>query len=120
MSLRPAVAALACSSCRRAVLGAVLGLTATGVGGLGAGRPQPLAGLAPAFPSWQRRFNSSLGAERRPDSDADSPPTDEAVEQGQDGLNKHWFLDVEPPRHPPSPHIPALPSPPTRLRSSSP
>ncbi|PHH86744.1 hypothetical protein CDD83_9813 [Cordyceps sp. RAO-2017] len=91
MALRPTVASLACCGCRSAVLRAVLG---HGIRSL-AQPPRPL----PASPASQRW----LGLDHGPTS---SPARDEAEDAS---AAKPWFLDVEPPRHAPSPHTPELP-----------
>ncbi|KAF4506106.1 hypothetical protein G6O67_006224 [Ophiocordyceps sinensis] len=108
MSLRPAVAALACYGCRSAVLRAVLGSTWTGVRGLGVQRLQHLAGPTRNFSISQRRLDSTP---RSADDFSPAPALQEEMgDQDGDGAEKHWFLEVEPPRHPPSPHVPALPT----------
>lgn len=111
MPLRPTVGSLTCCGCRSAVFRAVLGSKTAGVRSFGIQRPQKLVGPAREFSPSQRRLFSSPGNEH--DSPHSTASQGDAEDEDQQVTGKHWFLEVEPPRHPPSPHVPALPNAPS-------
>lgn len=107
MISRPAIATLGCCSCRNAIFRAVLGSAAPNIRAFPAPPPRQL-------PSSTRRLFSSerqFGAGARKDEALTTTASSErqVPEQNEDAEEKPWFLEEEPPRHPPSLHTPTLP-----------
>lgn len=109
MISRPAVATLACCGCRNAILRAVATRSTPAFQPLTQRSTHQVSKLAPRFFSSERHNTSSSAApqesasSKQPDDSQESPDDVESV------ADKPWFLEVEPPRHPPSLHTPSLP-----------
>lgn len=109
MIVRPAVAALGCRSCQNTIYRAVLS----------APRFRSLPAPSRHVPVLTRRAFSS-GHQLRSDTfreedESASGALNDAAETTSETTSSHkpnrpWFLDVDPPRHPPSDHIPVLPT----------
>ncbi|KAG5984377.1 hypothetical protein E4U55_005052 [Claviceps digitariae] len=109
---RPSLAFLGCSGCRNVIFRAVVARQSPsfrtwGQGSLGQfSRPAPTS-----FFSTERNIGNSLPAAQSTQHPAGSPQDfgENSPKDEQSSSPKPWFLQVEPPTHPPSLHTPDLP-----------
>lgn len=103
MAARPALTALGCLGCQRAVYRAVLSSSPAAMRMLPVNRGSMISRqqLQPA--SW-RPFST------QPKDDADAKNNEDELETAEEEDDTPWFLDEAPPRHPPSQHTVTLPT----------
>ncbi|KAK2594767.1 ATPase synthesis protein 25 mitochondrial [Conoideocrella luteorostrata] len=106
---RPAVAALGCSACRNSIIKAVVARSAPTFQTPPLGSPHHLPTLPRRFISSDRPIgNVSITIQ---ESAAPKKTQNDTAETDhlESTTEKPWFLEVDPPRHPPSLHTPSLP-----------
>ncbi|KAG8426720.1 ATPase synthesis protein 25 mitochondrial [Metarhizium acridum] len=109
MISRPAAATLGCCGCRNAILKAVVARSSPTFQHMGLRSTLHIPQLPHRFFSADRSVPSSSAQKQSSTSSEDHGEFRERTSEAESATNNPWFLEVEPPRHPPSLHAPFLP-----------
>ncbi|QPH19008.1 hypothetical protein C2857_004146 [Epichloe festucae Fl1] len=114
MIARPSFTSLGCSSCRNVIFKAVAVRPPPTFRTIQQGSYRRFPRSTARFFSTERNIESSLPATQTSQTLEKVQETSEnCIEDGHSTGQKPWFLEVEPPSHPPSLHTPTLPEAPT-------
>ncbi|GAB0136430.1 hypothetical protein EsDP_00004731 [Epichloe bromicola] len=114
MIARPSFASLGCSSCRNVIFKAVAVRPLSTFRTIQQGSYRQFPRSAARSFSRERNIESSLPVTQTSQTLEKVQETSEnCIEDGHSAAQKPWFLEVEPPSHPPSLHTPTLPEAPT-------